>query len=557
MIADTRAPWTFDPRIDLAGGGIDHAQANRQMRTAQAILKRLADEPGVVLADEVGMGKTFVALAVAVSAAVAARRPVVVMVPPRLVDKWERDIKRFRDRCMSGRPGEPETERLRFRRAETGAEFLRCFDDPEGREAHVVLLVNTALHRSERDPFVRLEAIRQAVQGLWGARHLRHAVARFARKLLRSGSLPNLIEKEIEALFDRPCETWLEYMQGIAKKDDSFHLKFYDDPVPAPFVKALKNADLGELTECLRKIPRRESKNIEERLTDARKKLNSVLHGLWRSVLKHSRISSPLLVFDEAHHLKNPDTRLSSLFQDPNSGDTSVFCGAFDRMMFLTATPFQLGHCELLEVLKRFLAVRWASMPPERKYPVIEAELSALGAALDRAQGEALHLERLWGELSQADVPPANPATDTRTWWTRLLGEPAERGILARIAAHYGRTLEAFNAAQKLLRPWVLRHLRPRQFVYGGRTVARRREYTGRAIVDGISHHRGLEIETCSRFPYLLCARAQSLLARVSRRRAYFAEGLASSFGAFLETSRGERPVDDPHVRLRRSSVRS
>jgi hypothetical protein len=32
---------------------------------------------------------------------------------------------------------------------------------------------------------------------------------------------------------------------------------------------------------------------------------------------------------------------------------------AFDQMLFLTATPFQLGHHELLSVLDRFGDVRW------------------------------------------------------------------------------------------------------------------------------------------------------------------------------------------------------
>jgi hypothetical protein len=377
MTTESRCPWPFDPRIQLSCGGIGLEHAERQMRTARAILERLSDQPGVVLADEVGMGKTFVALAVATSAAFTTRRPVVVMVPPRLAEKWERDIRRFRALCLSGQDGQVETDRLRFRRAETGAEFLRCFDDPPGKEAHVVLLVNTALHRSERDPFVRLEAIRQAIQGKWSARDLRRAVARFARGLLRSGSLPLFFENELESLLERPCETWLEYLHGIKKEDDTLRLEIDDDPVPAPFVEALREADLGKLAECLERIPRRESKHIEERLAEARKELNSLLQGIWRNVLTRSRISSPLLIFDEAHHLKNPNTRLAHLFQDPESGDTSVFSSAFDRMMFLTATPFQLGHHELLEVLRRFLAVRWASMPTERQLPIIRAELSA------------------------------------------------------------------------------------------------------------------------------------------------------------------------------------
>jgi len=50
---------------------------------------RLRNQPGVILADEVGMGKTFVALAVAYSIAQhSPRGAVIVMVPANLIDKW-------------------------------------------------------------------------------------------------------------------------------------------------------------------------------------------------------------------------------------------------------------------------------------------------------------------------------------------------------------------------------------------------------------------------------------------------------------------------------------
>ena len=58
---------------------------------------------------------------------------------------------------------------------------------------------------------------------------------------------------------------------------------------------------------------------------------------------------------DEAHHLKNPGTSLARQFkvaeidQDLRTGDAAM-ANAFDRMLFLTATPFQLGHHELVHV---------------------------------------------------------------------------------------------------------------------------------------------------------------------------------------------------------------
>ena len=72
------------------------ADQQRQRQEAVEILKRIELQPGVILADEVGMGKTFVALAVAYAVAVQySLGPVVVMVPKNLVDKWCRDLDAF------------------------------------------------------------------------------------------------------------------------------------------------------------------------------------------------------------------------------------------------------------------------------------------------------------------------------------------------------------------------------------------------------------------------------------------------------------------------------
>src|SRR3954464_1436017 len=95
--------WRLSPRVEL-GGVIGAEDARRQTRTAAEILRRFDDRPGVVLADEVGMGKTFVALAVAVSAleATGRRAPVVVMVPASVQGKWPREWRRFRERLRPG-----------------------------------------------------------------------------------------------------------------------------------------------------------------------------------------------------------------------------------------------------------------------------------------------------------------------------------------------------------------------------------------------------------------------------------------------------------------------
>src|SRR5689334_11594404 len=75
---------------------VPEADQVRQRAEVEEILRRFRKQPGLILADEVGMGKTFVALAVSYTIAVRkACGPVVVMVPANLIDKWEQDLGTF------------------------------------------------------------------------------------------------------------------------------------------------------------------------------------------------------------------------------------------------------------------------------------------------------------------------------------------------------------------------------------------------------------------------------------------------------------------------------
>jgi hypothetical protein len=98
----TYAAFAAD-HITLRNDRISGEDGARQERTAIEILHRLASQPGVVLADEVGMGKTYVALSVAASIVLDQpdRDPVVIMVPPSLRDKWPKEWNVFAELCLS------------------------------------------------------------------------------------------------------------------------------------------------------------------------------------------------------------------------------------------------------------------------------------------------------------------------------------------------------------------------------------------------------------------------------------------------------------------------
>jgi ERCC4-related helicase len=118
--------------------------------------------------------------------------------------------------------------------------------------------------------------------------------------------------------------------------------------------------------------------------------------------------------------------------------------------------------------------------------------------------------------------------------------------------------------AQRLLRPWVIRHRR--RPMIGESSVPRRERRIGRSLIPGQEGHSdGLPVEAGQLLPFLLAVRAQSVADRLSSkakgRYAVFADGLASSYEAFRETSSGKKvalvdemdeikPQLDPQLRV-------
>jgi hypothetical protein len=516
--------WTLSPRVDLHNHRIFEQDADRQMRTAAEILRRLERRPGVVLADEVGMGKTFVALAVAVSVveAIGGARPVVVMVPPGVQDKWPREWDVFRQECL--RPGGRDV-RASAASVNRGSDFLKLLDDPAERRRHIVFLTHGALTSSLADPLVRLAIVRRALQRRQALAKQRKALPRWAGQLFayRPFRDQRLVTDLLETHPRRWARVWMRHTQQALD----------DDPVPDTLLAALEKIDLAPLVDALASLPLYQSAHIDTRLRHVRMALTQELDGLWRACLAALDVQLPLLILDEAHHLKNPWTRLAGLFANPQAEQDAdalrgPLGGVFERMLFLTATPFQLGHRELLQVLGRFSGIRWNDGSARADYA---QRLEELTGALDAAQAAALRLDQVWGQLAPEDLA----GLDETVWSSEVnptdLPEPVRRAL-----ASITEVRERIRVAEQLLAPWVIRHVRPHR-------DQRRLLRPGRAILDGdqATPVRGLEVEGAAVLPFLLAARAQALVALDAlygqgAARAYFAEGLASSFEAYRET---------------------
>lgn len=499
--------------------------AVRQRATARHLLRRLERLPGQILADEVGEGKTFVALAVAASVVLENpdTGPVVVMVPPGVADKWPTEWDTFHTQYL--RPGHG----IRTCVAENGLGLLRVLDDDPETAAQIVFLTHGAFHRQLNDPWVKLALIRHAV--------LRHpyertSVERYGRDVIKlKRSVPDAVVPELLAT---PLSGWRTVLKRHGCDD------LGDDPIPKPLVNAISTiprADRGQLLDALRVMPQRNSDHFEERIRATRVSLNSAIGKLWRVWLANAEFRSPLLILDEAHHTKNSDTQLAGLFQAGEEGTGALF-GQFERLLFLTATPFQLGHYELIDVLGRFAGVAWDSVPLERGE--FQRHLEDLGDRLGDAQEAAERLDEAWGRLTEHDVPTRDG------WWSDANDDDSPRA--AHVARSYRAADSAMRDAEKLLRPWVSRS-RKKDTLDDGRD--RRVYLRGAQIIDG-GHDVGIDIDADGLLPFLLAGRAQVAFQRARRRgelparaRSLFADGLASSFEAYRDTRDGFGLDDD------------
>ena len=547
----------LSPHIDLhVEGRISADDAARQRATAAELLRRLEDQPGVILADEVGMGKTFVALAVAASVALADRkgRPVVVMVPPSLKDKWPRDFELFREKCLP-----PDVAaRLRCARAERAVEFLKLLDDPPERQKALLFVTHGAMSRGLRDGWVKLALIYRALYHRHHTGRLRSALCRFMGDLLQMGWIHRRHPEIWEPLLATHPSDWLRVLRrhGIDPEGDS-NPDTDDDPVPQAVIDALWNLDASELYGTLcDAVPRRTSKYFGDRILAARRQLNDVVRDIWRRCIRRLRLRLPLLILDEAHHLKNPKTRLASLFHVREAQDDAEevtrgpLGGVFERMLFLTATPFQLGHGELCSILDRFTGTAWkGAAAPQGGRAAFEEQVEELRRRLDAAQEAAVSLDTAWGLLRRDDLRVGEEALDrVETSWKRLCEAEGGTPHGQRVLRCYQRADRKLREAEEALRPWVIRHLKPRTLPEPHVAVRRRRRLVGSSIVDE-SHEReqhaeppGLAVHGRALLPFLLAARATSC---TPESRPVFAEGLASSYEAFLLTRQRFEPGGD------------
>src|SRR5262249_8838271 len=131
--------------------------------------------------------------------------------------------------------------------------------------------------------------------------------------------------------------------------------------------------------------------------------------------------------------------------------------------------------------------------------------IARLSQRLDEAQLATARLDQQWARLDPSDVSPeALRDEGGREWWEKVGADPESHPERVQaVLRSYDKAREAMRSAEETLRPWVIRHLRPRSLEDG---TPRRDVVLGAAIQSNgreVADGEGLGIGEEALLPFL------------------------------------------------------
>lgn len=378
--------------------GIPATDVERQEDTVIRALDMLDERPGIVLADEVGMGKTYEALGIAAAMRhMKHRSRIVVVTPgPDLNIQWFSAFSRFKPMFDFGDD---------VVAARTLAEFVQVV------RRHSVVVAPVTMFQSGRGSGE--QAYLLSLYFYWKRLHGNTANAIMAR--FRDGESERIDVSAAKFLDVFGLEQVEPYLQSAFQRGRGGGVAGLDDLYEGGGLTAFESADA-----------------VRSSLYRARFVLTGKLMP---------RVD--LLIVDEAHKLKNPGSLRTRAMK-------GVFEGRFRKALFLTATPFQLNVAELREVFSLFAGARDA---PRN----LEAQVEDLLTAVTDYQHQYEAFQQTWSSLDPAAAAKFCAWYDRDPAALDKIEEPALKVVANQVAAL--RSLKK-GTIEPGFRQWMIRSLR-------------------------------------------------------------------------------------------------
>ncbi len=371
----------------------DPRDALRQSATVDALLDRFFDERPdrrweiQILADEVGMGKTFVGLGMAYSILEAMKQgtavddlrgcyqKVLIITPNNsaLFSKWRREVGEFVKRCV--RPEYREHAGRWFAPAAVDRIDELAYELRRPGAAPRLIVANMRIFSGGQLRHYDLK--RRHLLGIL----FRHWGVRFnyeQRHRLLQGAPPEWAPQP-DRLHDFTAAEWER-------------LHFTDEEL----LRAVRQLDTAQdsvekLLETCKEIAAPYMRKRGELFGRVERQLVQVYRGIMEYLINSD---FPLVIVDEAHHWKNGANGFADFA-------ALIGCRA-RRALLLTATPFQLRPSEMLEILKVGDCLR--TSPSETESAIRRARLkthreAVIRPILEDASAASRRFARAWSKL--------------------------------------------------------------------------------------------------------------------------------------------------------------
>ena len=404
--------------------------AARQERTIDAILQRLYDDDDerrreiVLLADEVGLGKTFVALGVAWSvlhqrsAAGLSAGPVLVVTPHShaLFRKWRREAEQFLQLVAPSDMGfDVET-------AETPHDLAHALR--KRRPALVIARMSAFSRRLHKLDIARMAAI---------------------HSLLHMDGFELSMNQRLEMLSDWPSHatrTNLDLRRSSVAWEEARNTDEvgFDDRHVRTAWRRLERTD-PQLCKRM-KVSWNRARSSRPRLSSFREDLRELCRAALGQTVPHRL---PLVIVDEIHNWKNHPTSWWRFLHTLGL--------RMDRLLGLSATPFQLGPEELIRVLE----LRHCIDLSQERAKFLKGSVDDLKAGLRAAETAGKSLRTIWAEVDERDLNDLEGA-----WAAHGNGAPPD-GLPPRLKRAFRGLKKVRRAHDRLgsrLKPFLLRHRR-------------------------------------------------------------------------------------------------
>ncbi|WP_088227351.1 helicase-related protein [Desulfosporosinus sp. FKB] len=287
---------------------IDKKSADLQTKTCATLINILEESPGVILGDDVGMGKTYVAFATAVYyLSIFPKKAVIIVTPNWLLNsKWYEDIRNFIE--------------VNLNKNSSLIGINQVAKIEEGYSSYPSY-ISEIVDKSKRAKVLLIPMNVFASKG-WKYEKTFFLSCWFKHKRFWGRTR----EKVLDALIG-----------DTSLKDPS---EFSDMGISYQDIDESWYQNLDKVDVSWGKISQEKVDYIREKVEELRQKvINSIIPN------------ASLLVLDEAHKMKNENTVKRQSLE-------SALYKHFDKAIFLTATPFQLSEGELKSIMRLFEAGR-------------------------------------------------------------------------------------------------------------------------------------------------------------------------------------------------------